>query len=99
MADEVRLRICGALVYVRFKHNLNEGRLEYGAIPMAADGRPIRYAKLDNVTFDSLGNVGGQFHFDDDEDQAFRYLHLQVIARIVPEILANYFSEAQGGSS
>ena len=97
--DEVRLRVCGALAYVRFTHDFKNGRLEYGALLVTADGRPVRRARIRGLGFDGMGSVGGQFHFDDQDEQSFRRLHLQTMAEIVPTIVEMYFSETDTETS
>jgi len=95
IGDEVRLRVCGALAYVRFKHDLKNGRLEYGVLLTSADGRPVKYERIKDLDFDELGNVGGHFHFGDEEEQNFKRLHRETLAEAVPIIVKMYFSETQ----
>jgi hypothetical protein len=93
--DEVRLRVCGALAYVRFRHDLENGRLEYGVLLTSADGRSVKYRRVKNVDFDERGNVGEHYHFDEVEEQSFKRLHLQTVTETVPTIVELYFSETQ----
>lgn len=93
ISDESRLDVCGALAYVRFRHDFESGTLEYGALPVGVAGKPVRYVRIRDIAFDGMGNVGQVYHFDDEDDQSFRLLHLQTMAEIVPAIVEMYFSE------
>ncbi len=95
ICDEVRLRICGALAYIRFTHNFTVGRLEYGALLVSADSRPVKYERIKDIEFDEFGKVDGHLHFvsEDEQGRSFRHLHRKTLTEAVQKIVEVYFSD------
>jgi hypothetical protein len=92
--EEVRLAICGALAYVRFWHDFQNGYLEYGALESCDDGEPEhrRHVALKTLMFDKLGNVATHFSFGSAEDGAFAGIHLRTLAELMPKIVQIYYA-------
>jgi hypothetical protein len=86
---EVRLRVFGALAYVRFKHDLENGFLEYGALKMSPQGEVKEYLEVASLKFDTLGNT--EEHFDINGEMDFSNLHLKTLAKGMKEIVRLHF--------
>ena len=89
--DEVRILVCGAHVYIRFKHDLEHGFIEYGVLKVSPDGKCQTRVEVETLQFDHLGNVSQHWNLKPGVGLEFRELHLKTLAEKTPEILRCYF--------
>lgn len=86
-ADELHFTLYGAVGYMAFRHDLEHGVIEYGALQ--SDGQQHRHIPVKQFHFDDIGNLEGGCslsHFAD-----FEPCHLQILAELAPAIVAAYF--------
>jgi hypothetical protein len=89
--DELRFMFFGALAYVRFKHNFEDGFLEYGALRPNSEKTEIKYIMIKALKYDFLGSVEGHWNFDNVGVQSFSTLHLRTLAENAAAIVRAYF--------
>jgi hypothetical protein len=95
VGDELRIMVCGALAYIRFKHDLTHGFLEYGVLKMHADGEHEERIKIEVFQFDTLGNVAQHWSLKPGSGSEFSELHLRTLAEKTSDILWLFFDLAE----